>query len=236
MLSAIVTFRRSVVSVLIRCDRLEDVWTTTWAWWHHQMETFSALLAIWAGNSPVPGEFLAQRPVTRSFDVFFDLCLDKRLSKQSWGWWFETPSWSLWRQCNDVWTIWDQLIYLANVFAMFPSYSNIVLGEQVGTICHPKAASHRKDKIASRRMTASSYEHYSDVTWASWRRKSHHRHLAYFFRVLTKEMVPLVLCGIRRWSVVSHHKGLVMGKTYPCHDVIMCSQNGAPPSALGGNR
>ena len=37
------------------------------------METFSALLAICAGNSPIPGEFLAQRPVTRSFDVFFDL-------------------------------------------------------------------------------------------------------------------------------------------------------------------
>ena len=35
------------------------------------METFSALLAICTGNSPVPGEFPAQRPVTRSFDVFF---------------------------------------------------------------------------------------------------------------------------------------------------------------------
>ena len=44
-------------------------------WWRHQMETFSALLAICAGNSPVPGEFPAQRPVTRSFDVFFDLRL-----------------------------------------------------------------------------------------------------------------------------------------------------------------
>ena len=41
------------------------------------METFSALLAICAGNSPVTGEFPAQRPVTRSFDVFFDLCLNK---------------------------------------------------------------------------------------------------------------------------------------------------------------
>ena len=39
-------------------------------WWRHQMETISALLALCAGNSPVPGEFLAQRPVTRSFDVF----------------------------------------------------------------------------------------------------------------------------------------------------------------------
>ena len=60
------------------------------------METFSALLALCEGNSPVTGEFPAQRPVTRSFDVFFDL----RLSEQSWGWWFETPSRSLWRHSN----------------------------------------------------------------------------------------------------------------------------------------
>ena len=69
-------------------------------WWRHQMETFSALLAICAGNSPVPGEFPAQRPVTRSFAIFFDLRLNKRLSKQSWGWWFETPSRPLWRHRN----------------------------------------------------------------------------------------------------------------------------------------
>ena len=62
------------------------------AWWRHQMETFYALLAICAGNS--------QRPVTRSFDVFFDLRLNKRLSEQSWGWWFETLSCPLWRHCN----------------------------------------------------------------------------------------------------------------------------------------
>ena len=48
-----------------------------------------------------PGEFPTQRPVTRSFDVFFDLRLNKRLSKQPWGWWFETLSWSLWRHCNE---------------------------------------------------------------------------------------------------------------------------------------
>ena len=47
-----------------------------------------------------PGEFPTQRPVTRSLDVFFDLHLNKRLSKQPWGWWFETLSWSLWRHCN----------------------------------------------------------------------------------------------------------------------------------------
>ena len=46
------------------------------------------------------GEFPTQRPVTRSFDVFFDLRPNKRLSKQPWGWWFETLSWSLRRHCN----------------------------------------------------------------------------------------------------------------------------------------
>ena len=55
------------------------------------------------GEFTGPGEFPTQRPVTRSFDVFFDLRLNKRLSKQPWGWWFETPSWSLWRQCNVSW-------------------------------------------------------------------------------------------------------------------------------------
>ena len=50
------------------------------------METFSALLALCAGNSPVSGEFPAQRPVTRSFDVFFDLHLIKPLSEHSRGW------------------------------------------------------------------------------------------------------------------------------------------------------
>ena len=71
-----------------------------WSWWRHQMETFSALLAICAGNSPVTGEFHAQRPVTRSFDVYFHLPPNKRLSKQSWGWWFETQSCPLWCHCN----------------------------------------------------------------------------------------------------------------------------------------
>ena len=66
------------------------------------METFSALLAICAGNSPVPGEFPTQRPVTRSFDVYFDLRPNERLSKQSWGWWFETLSRSLWRHRNAI--------------------------------------------------------------------------------------------------------------------------------------
>ena len=65
-----------------------------------QMETFSALLALCEGNSLVTGEFPSQRPVTRSFDVFYNLRLNKRFSKQSWGWWFERPSRPLWCHCN----------------------------------------------------------------------------------------------------------------------------------------
>ena len=80
----------------IRTRWLFVIWMMT-----HQMET-SALLAMCAGNSPVPGEFPTQRPVTRTFDVFFDLRLNKRLSKQCRGWWFETLSCPLWRNRNVV--------------------------------------------------------------------------------------------------------------------------------------
>ena len=89
-------FKRSYILMWF-CSKL----FTHITWWRHEMETFSALLAICVGNSPIPGKFPAQRPVTRSFDVFFDLRLNKRLSKQSWGWWFEMPLCPLWRHCND---------------------------------------------------------------------------------------------------------------------------------------
>ena len=70
------------------------------------MENFPALLVICARNSPATGEFPAQRPVTRSFAVFFDLHLNERLCKQSWGWWFETPSLPLWRHSNVINVCW----------------------------------------------------------------------------------------------------------------------------------
>ena len=62
------------------------------------MKTFSALLALCEGKPPV---FPSQSPVTWSFDVFFDLRLNKRLGKQSRRRWFETPSRSLWRHYRD---------------------------------------------------------------------------------------------------------------------------------------
>ena len=74
--------------------RLLTLMITSWN------ENIFHVTGLCEGNPVVTGGFSSQRPVTRSFDVFFDLRLNKRLSKQSWHWWFETPSHSLWRHCN----------------------------------------------------------------------------------------------------------------------------------------
>ena len=116
-------------------------------WWRHQMETFSALLVICAGNSPVPDEFPTQRPVTRSFDVFFDLLLTKRLSKQSWGWWLETLSRPLWRHRNEgplQAQRWYSIIISCNM--MTSSNGNIfrVTGHLCGEFTGPRWIPHTK--------------------------------------------------------------------------------------------
>ena len=82
-------------------------------WWRHQVETFSR------DTGPLCGEFNGHRwiptpptPTPHHTNTkasyaelwcFFDLRLNKQLGKQSWGLWFETPSCSLWRHCNDKW-------------------------------------------------------------------------------------------------------------------------------------
>ena len=75
-----------------------------WIFWAVYFMMASSNGNIFRVNGPLcgelPGEFPSQRPVTWSFDVFFDLCLNNRWSKQLWGWWFETTSHSLWRHCN----------------------------------------------------------------------------------------------------------------------------------------
>ena len=91
--------RYAIRHFVLCCGQVHYVYNRI-SWWRHQMGTFSALLALCAGNSPVSGEFTAQRPVTRSFNIFFDLRPNKRLSKQSRCWWFEMPSRPLWRHYN----------------------------------------------------------------------------------------------------------------------------------------
>ena len=89
----------SILHQMIAAGNLSELYPQSgiceYSWWRHPMETFSALLAISAGNSPVTGEYPPQRPVTRSFDVFFDPRLNKRLI----NWWFKRPSRPLWRAC-----------------------------------------------------------------------------------------------------------------------------------------
>ena len=78
------------------CDRC---WPSTiMSRWRHQMETFSALLALCEGNPPATGGFPSQRSVTRSFDVFFDESLNRQLNIQWNCRWFETP----WSPCDVV--------------------------------------------------------------------------------------------------------------------------------------
>ena len=100
----------------------------TLSWWRHQMEPFSALLALCAGNPPVTGEFPTQRPVTRSFDVFCDLRLNKPLSKQSWAWWFETPLRPLWRHSN-VWVHLKYIVLIPSIFDLWRCLSILQSGD-----------------------------------------------------------------------------------------------------------
>ena len=78
-------------------------WVT---WWRHQMETFSALLALCAGNSLVTGEFPHKGQWRGAFMLPLICTWNKRSSKHSWGWWFETLSHPLWRHCNETGQIW----------------------------------------------------------------------------------------------------------------------------------
>ena len=163
-------------------------------WWRHQMETFSALLAICVGNSPVPGEFPAQRRVTRSFDVFFDLCLNKRLSKQWWGWWFEMPSCPLWHHCNDPGTIWPHICSAAILFGermlWLWHYDDVIMGA-----------------IASQITSLTIV--YSTIYWGSDQSKHQSSASLAFVR------------GIHRGPLNSPHKWPVTRKMFPFDDVIM---------------
>ena len=110
-------------------------------WWRHQIQIFSVSLALCAGKPPVTGGFPSQRPVTRNFDVFFDLRSNKRLRKQSRWRWFETPSHSLLRRCDDSSThILHTLLLLGPSDAIWRQRSGSTLA-QVMDCCLP-APSH----------------------------------------------------------------------------------------------
>ena len=138
------------------------------------METFSALLALCEGNSPVTFELPSQRPVTRSFDFFFDLCLNKRLSKQRWGCWFETPLRSLWRHCNEWRPQWD-ILFTRSVMAWYYKWP-----EDDKCIIFPANTSRDNDVVIT------SQRRHFDVITSKWRR----------FDVITSLLLRHVFSGL----------------------------------------
>ena len=165
--------------------------TTVKTWWH-QMETFSALLAFCVGNSPVTGEFPSQRPVTWNFDVFFDLHLNKQLSKHLWRWWFDTLSRSLWRHCKMMKFTQDlesQLIY--------------------------QFRAQRPQVISLEDITVTSHEHHGVSNWI------YPTACSGLHRIQHQSLALWDLCEGNRWLVVYHHKGPVMQKGFPYRNIIM---------------
>ena len=188
------------------------------------METFFALLALCVGNSPVTDEFPSQRPVTRSFDVFFDLRLNKPLSKQSWGWWFETPSRPLWHHCNDPRNRnWERAVK----FRFIVSCLYCVIMADCFRIC-ALSCFHYNDAImdAIASQITSLEIVYTTVYAGADQRKQSSASLAF-------------VRGIHRWPVNSPHKGPVTRKKFPFDYVIMvfesASLSGSLPCFIQGS-
>ena len=110
-------------------DGLARLWHLQARWWRSFMMTSSNgnIFRVTSHLCGVPGEFPTQRTVTRSSDVYFDLRPNKRLSKHSWGWWFETSSRPLWRHHNvgpifvkdNLWTVLIWLLQRPWVWYMY---------------------------------------------------------------------------------------------------------------------
>ena len=164
------------------------------------------------------GKFPTQRPVTRSFAIFFDLRLNKRLSKQSWSWWFETLLFPLWRQCN--WLLYYTGRFYTHSLELctdFPSMdycnsnTNVALEKtEDGSILY-----------IWKFITVTSW-------WARLRLKSPAYQLFTqpFVQAQTEENIISAASlafvrGIHRWTVNSPQKSPVTRKMFPFDDVII---------------
>ena len=179
-------------------------------WWRHQMEIFSALLAICAGNSPVAGEFTAPRPVTRSFDVFFGLRLNKRLRKQWWDWLPGTPSSSSWRHCNAM--CWQLVcesdlidVFVEFVFPIVYSLLTLCLFTLLTYLCHycDVIMGGMASQITSPTLVHSNVYSCADQ------------------RELQSSASQAFVRGIHRWLLNSPHEWPVVRKMFAFDDVIM---------------
>ena len=181
-------------------------------WWRHHMETFSTLLAICTGNSPVTGESPQQRPVTRNIGVFFDLRLNKWLSKQLWGWWFETPSCPLWRHSNTMPCLLHVFITTLRKWSMV--YCDTRLQYENWDWTHHFSIKYVIMGAIASQITSLTIVYSTVYSGADQRKHQSSASLAF-------------VRGIHRGPVNSPHKWPVTRKMFPFDDVIMGWKDGA---------
>ena len=194
------------------------------------METFSTLLALCKGNPSVTGGFPLQRPVTRIFDVFFDLSLNKRLGKQSRRRWFETQSRSSWRHWNST-----KNCFVANIMKFYVLTTNNrtlalrVCGDENTSI----TPNHSRHPLPWRHKSVMAYQ----VT-------SHFTSRQFVQRLINFNNKATIVVDPHYWSTANlwiplkplvfpsqragdayPHKGSVMWKAFPCHDVVMSHED-----------
>ena len=182
--------------------------TTSLSWWLHQMETFSALLAISCR------EFTGCRwiPFTKASNeepcCFFDLRLNKRLSKQSRHRWFETPSCSLWRHFNDIGTyLWFWCTLFRHVLQLDK------------TVIHNSSCF----RILSISWHVESYE----VSWQSAMTQSISPWIKHLAKLDSVMVMQILLVGSRSEKLKKYWSHLTKWKTdsenyWKCADALWC--------------
>ena len=230
-----------------------SAWGIMNTWWRHQMETFSALLAICGGNSPVTGEFPTQRSLTRTFHVFFDLRLNKRLSKQSWGWLFDAIAPIMtslcWQSHLDVMNK-QNLVHLhaSSIWHGWNFLNKMVWDDTIRCIYFLP----RTESISLRYVLMDIMLHI-EACWCCIRymyyilRRFYYithtsvgqnecisKVVAFFLNNNNKINVPHYspfMMGNHQWAMHYPHKDRVLRKTFPCHNVHRC-QFGVHPTII----
>ena len=158
---------------------------------------------------PVTGEFASQKPLTRSFDVIFDLRLNIQLSKRLRGWWFETPSRSLWLHCYDI--VRSMLCMVTTWTAFLCNYDEEELNISAACTCFTLDVSVAEVGIFQRHLLL------NGVTFPAWIINHIHYKLSdeviYLFPNLNGETVEV-------WEKISHFVPhfIIHVITFPCLD------------------
>ena len=212
------------------------------SWWRHQMETFSALLAICAENSPVPGEFPAQRPVTRN--LFSLICVwindwvnngeagnlrRYRIHYDVTAMWISGPMQSPWKQ-------WDFKAIGVTWLSYYEKHNTAVT--KWLSFCRRQLSSKR---IFVNEIYLNANENLDDIYSFGfqliplhWRHNEHHGILIPLFlfpfvqtniKENIKVCVPGFFRGIHQWPADSPHKGPVTRKSFPSDNVIIISHH-----------